>query len=82
MSSKINLENKTIWNTNANYWDAKMDKDGNRWYKQLISPHTIEFLGLPEHSKLLDIGCGNGVFARTMAKRGIKVTARLSKSSH
>ena len=75
MAEEINLENKSIWETNANYWDEKMGLDGNDWHKELISPQTIELLKLKSGSKLLDIACGNGIFARKMSKQGIYVTA-------
>jgi 2-polyprenyl-3-methyl-5-hydroxy-6-metoxy-1,4-benzoquinol methylase len=75
MTEDINYENKSIWETNANYWDEKMGLDGNEWHKELISPQTIELLRLKSGSKLLDIGCGNGIFSRKMSKQGIYVTA-------
>ena len=75
MTKEINLENKSIWETNADYWDDKMGLEGNNWHKQLISSQTIELLSLTSNSKLLDIGCGNGIFARKMSKEGINVTA-------
>ena len=75
MTEEINLENKLIWETNTNYWDEKMGLDGNVWHRALISPQTIELLKLKSGSKLLDIGCGNGVFSRKMSKLGLNITA-------
>ena len=75
MSSKINSENQSIWNTNADYWDQKMGEEGNDWHRKLIAPNTIDLLDLKPNTHLLDIGCGNGIFARNIALRGIQVTA-------
>ncbi len=75
MSDIINKENKAIWNTNANFWDAKMGTAGNDWHQELIAPKTERLLDLKAPARLLDVGCGNGVFARRMAAKGIAVTA-------
>ena len=73
--NKINAENKKIWDANSFHWNEFMGEDGNDWHKELIAPETERLLNLNEGEKLLDIGCGNGLFARRMAKKGIKVTA-------
>ncbi len=71
----VNLENKNCWDTNANFWDERMGDKGNQWHLELIAPSSIELLGLLKENHLLDIGCGNGLFARRMAEDGMKVTA-------
>ncbi len=75
MTDKINQENKNIWNANANYWDNTMGDLGNRFHQELVAPATVQLLNLKAQDTLLDIGCGNGVFARRMAQQGIQVTA-------
>ncbi|MFK7968986.1 MAG: class I SAM-dependent methyltransferase [Bacteroidia bacterium] len=75
MSDTINQENKAIWEANADYWDARMGIKGNDWHSTLISPITVRLLNMKPGDKLLDVGCGNGVFARTMAHLGVNVTA-------
>ena len=72
---KLNIENKNIWNSNAKDWDDYMGENGNDWHKELIAPETECLLNLKRNDRLLDIGCGNGLFARRIAKKGIKVTA-------
>ncbi|AZQ63846.1 methyltransferase domain-containing protein [Flammeovirga pectinis] len=74
-NQEINQKNKEIWNANAENWDSYMGEMGNRWHNDLIAPQSVELLNLKEGDKLLDVGCGNGLFARRMAKLGIKVTA-------
>lgn len=73
--TKINIENRKIWNSNSKIWDECMGEDGNDWHKELIAPFTERLLNLKEGDTLLDIGCGNGLFARRMAKKGVKVSA-------
>ncbi|MCT4601018.1 MAG: class I SAM-dependent methyltransferase [Marinifilaceae bacterium] len=72
---EINIRNKHIWNSNSDEWNNYMGEDGNSWHKILIAPETERLLDLKKGNKLLDIGCGNGIFARKMAKKGINVTA-------
>lgn len=74
-TDRLNIENKGIWDSNAKDWDDYMGEDGNDWHKKLIAPETERLLNLERNNRLLDIGCGNGLFARRMAKKGIKVTA-------
>ncbi|RKD98753.1 class I SAM-dependent methyltransferase [Marinifilum flexuosum] len=74
-TNKLNSENKDIWDSNAKDWDDYMGEAGNDWHKKLIAPQTEQLLNLKRNDRLLDIGCGNGLFARRMAKKGIKVTA-------
>lgn len=71
----LNIENQKIWESNAECWDQFMGDDGNNWHKELVAPKTVHLLNLQRGNRLLDIGCGNGLFARRMALQGIKVTA-------
>ncbi|WP_052444538.1 class I SAM-dependent methyltransferase [Flammeovirga sp. OC4] len=72
---EINQKNKAIWEANAKVWDESMGEKGNDWHLNLIAPITEELLNLKPQDHLLDIGCGNGIFARRMEGKGIKVTA-------
>lgn len=71
----LNIENRNIWDSNAKDWDDYMGEDGNDWHKELIAPQAEQLLNLKNNDHLLDIGCGNGLFARRMAKKGVEVTA-------
>jgi 2-polyprenyl-3-methyl-5-hydroxy-6-metoxy-1,4-benzoquinol methylase len=65
---------KHIWNTNAAFWDGRM-QEGNDFHKILIEPNQLEMLQIKKGDAVLDIACGNGQFARKMASLGAKVTA-------
>ncbi|MFA8434280.1 MAG: class I SAM-dependent methyltransferase [Marinifilaceae bacterium] len=74
-TDKQNIENRKSWNTNSADWDNYMGESGNDWHKELVAPDTERLLNLQKGDNLLDIGCGNGLFSRRMAKRGVKVRA-------
>ena len=70
------LERETveIWNRNADFWDERMG-EGNAFHKFLIEPTQLGLLVLKAGERVLDIGCGNGQFARKMASLGCEVMA-------
>jgi 2-polyprenyl-3-methyl-5-hydroxy-6-metoxy-1,4-benzoquinol methylase len=65
---------RDIWNENAEFWDERMG-EGNYFHKTLIEPTQLKMLNIKPGQKILDIACGNGQFARKIAKMGAKVTA-------
>jgi 2-polyprenyl-3-methyl-5-hydroxy-6-metoxy-1,4-benzoquinol methylase len=72
---EINKENQQIWEANATEWNTQMGALGNLWHTQLIAPVAEQLLALNKGDKLLDVGCGNGMFSRRMANSGILVDA-------
>lgn len=64
---------RRAWEANADHWDANFGSDGNDYQKVLIGPATEALLRLKPGESVLDVGCGNGVFARRMAELGAKV---------
>lgn len=71
---QLNQSTKEIWNKNAEFWDNIM-QEGNNFHTKLIEPAQLSLLDLSPGQNVLDIGCGNGQFARRMARDGVKVTA-------
>ncbi len=67
-------EVKSIWNTNAEFWDSRMG-EGNDFHKLLIEPTQLRLLNIRDGERILDVACGNGQFARKMAESGAVVTA-------
>ena len=70
----LNEQAREIWNTKAPFWDDYM-KEGNQHSKELVWPAQERLLRLKRDEEVLEVACGNGNFARRMAKRGAKVVA-------
>jgi 2-polyprenyl-3-methyl-5-hydroxy-6-metoxy-1,4-benzoquinol methylase len=71
---RLNDEVREIWDRNADFWNERMG-DGNDFHRLLIGPTQERLLGLRPGETVLDIGCGNGQFARRMAQLGGRVLA-------
>ena len=70
----LNQETHEIWNQNATFWDEVMG-EGNLFQRILVGPTTERLLNLQPDELVLEIACGNGVFARRMAELGTRVVA-------
>lgn len=70
----LNTEVCDIWDKNADFWNHHM-RDGNEFHRVLIAPAQERLLNLRRGDVVLDIGCGNGQFARRMAALGAHVVA-------
>jgi 2-polyprenyl-3-methyl-5-hydroxy-6-metoxy-1,4-benzoquinol methylase len=71
---RLNDEVRDIWNRNADFWDARMG-EGNDFHKILIEPSQLRLLNLNGGEFVLDVACGNGQLARTMAGLKARVLA-------
>lgn len=72
---QANAETRAAWNANAAYWDARMGDSGNDFVNELIWPAVTHLLALQTDEQVLDIGCGNGLYARRLAALGAEVVA-------
>lgn len=70
----LNRKAQDAWNQNAEFWDEKMG-EGNLFQRVLVAPATERLLALKPGALILEIACGNGVFARRLAQLGAKVIA-------
>ncbi|MBA2391517.1 MAG: class I SAM-dependent methyltransferase [Ktedonobacteraceae bacterium] len=73
-SADLHEETRTIWNQNATFWDDKM-RDGNDFQRILVGPASERLLNLQPGENVLEIACGNGVFARSIARLGVSIVA-------
>jgi len=72
--TELNLEVRASWNANAKFWDNYMGEGGS-FQRALIGPATERLLGLRAGEWVLEVACGNGMFARRMAQLGGRVVA-------
>jgi SAM-dependent methyltransferase len=70
----LHEETRRIWDQKAAFWDEKM-RDGNEFQRILIGPACERLLHVQPGEVVLEIGCGNGVFARHLARLGVQVLA-------
>lgn len=70
----LNYEVQAIWEQNAVFWDGAMG-EGNQFQRILIQPAVERLLALKSGEVVLDVACGNGVFARRLAQLGAQVVA-------
>ncbi|HOU15706.1 MAG TPA: class I SAM-dependent methyltransferase [Anaerolineae bacterium] len=69
-----NEETRAAWEANAAYWDARIG-EGNDFVNVLIWPATQRLLNLQPGERVLDAGCGNGLYTRRLAALGAEVVA-------
>jgi SAM-dependent methyltransferase len=62
------------WEVNAAFWDTQMGDAGNDWHLRLIRPAVERLLGPVAGERVLDVACGNGLFARRLTELGAQVT--------
>lgn len=57
------------------YHKARTDKKTAGWFynEYLEMPTTLKLIGNVRNKKILDIGCGSGLYARLLSRRGAKV---------
>jgi 2-polyprenyl-3-methyl-5-hydroxy-6-metoxy-1,4-benzoquinol methylase len=67
-------EVREVWDTLAPYWDEQIQR-GNTWQRDLIQPAVERLLGVAPGERVLEIACGNGMFARRVAELGARVLA-------
>jgi 2-polyprenyl-3-methyl-5-hydroxy-6-metoxy-1,4-benzoquinol methylase len=70
----LNKGTQAAWNQNAEFWDEKMG-EGNLFQRVLVGPTIERLLELKPGELVLEIACGNGVFARRLAQLGAQVIA-------
>src|SRR4051794_22874274 len=75
MAQRPTDDDRERWDRNAAFWDDSMGDDGNAFHLQLVRPAVERLLGDVAGSRVLDVGCGNGLFARRLAGRGAHVVA-------
>ncbi|HYW28496.1 MAG TPA: class I SAM-dependent methyltransferase [Gaiellales bacterium] len=73
--SDLSADAVARWDRNAAFWDEQMGGDGNEFHLTLIRPAVERLLGDVDGRHVLEIACGNGLFARRLAALGATVLA-------
>lgn len=73
--SDFPVDDLSVWETNAAFWDTCMGDDSNSFHREVVRPGVTELLSPQAGDVILDIACGNGNYSAFMAKRGAKVLA-------
>ena len=63
----------TSWDNSAKWYDDLLEKGGT-YQSDLILPNLLRLMNLKSYTKVLDLGCGTGFFARHFLKAGGIVT--------
>lgn len=69
MIKKLN----TSWDNSATWYDDLLEKGGT-YQSDLILPNLLRLMNLQSWTKVLDVGCGTGFFARHFLREGAIVT--------
>lgn len=56
----------TSWEPVSVWYDKKLGNSGDRTHTNIIIPKTMQLLALTSESTLLDLGCGQGILARSI----------------
>ena len=62
----------THWDEVADWFDALLEDRRHDHYRDVILPGALELLQLEPGCRVLDVACGQGVLARTLAERGFE----------
>lgn len=57
---------KTSWNPVAKWYSGVVGSDGHYFHQHVIFPALESLVSPQPHSSVLDLGCGQGVYARTL----------------
>lgn len=68
------MDKNTSWNKVASWYDQLVSDEGSDFHQNLILPGAVRILKPRPSEKILDIGCGQGVFCRKLASLMADVT--------
>lgn len=67
--SRSTSASPTSWSSASRWYDTIVGEKGHFYHRELIIPNTLRLLDLHSNDRLLDLGCGQGVFARHLPKQ-------------
>lgn len=64
----------TSWEKSADWYDRIIGERGSELYREVVIPRALDLLQPKRGERVLDLGCGQGVFSRAMSECGALVT--------
>jgi ubiquinone/menaquinone biosynthesis C-methylase UbiE len=64
----------TDWGGVAEWYDRLVGDEGSEYHREVVLPGVLRLLSLPAGASMIDVACGQGVLARQLHERGLKVT--------
>ncbi len=64
----------TSWEKSADWYDGIIGERGSELYQAVVIPGALSLLAPKRGERVLDLGCGQGVFSRALALEGCLVT--------
>jgi ubiquinone/menaquinone biosynthesis C-methylase UbiE len=75
----------TSWQPVAGWYDSLVGDKGSYYHEKLVIPGVINLLKNIEHKSILDLGCGQGIFGRSLgnniAYQGVDLSKTLVDSA-
>ncbi len=63
----------TSWENVAGWYDSLVGERGTDFHQTIVMPGALRLLELKAGERVLDIGCGQGVFSRQLYAKGVSV---------